>query len=69
MRQVAFDNTKALDFLKECSFIFEGLLDAEDRGDGAAIEEVLQTLQAAEQEPIVQHLLQQLFVDKIQLKQ
>ena len=42
-------------------------MDAEDRADGPAIEKVMQDLQDAEKKPIVQHLIKQLFVDKVQL--
>lgn len=66
--QVRFDHSKALAFLQESSSLFESLLDAEDRGDGPAIEQVLQTLLEAEQTPVVQHLLKQLYHDKIQLR-
>ena len=65
--QVQLDDSKALTFLQESSKVFETILDAEDRADGPAIEKVMQDLQNAEQEPVVQHLIKQLFVDKIQL--
>ena len=65
--QVLLDDSKALSFLKESSRVFETILDAEDRSDGPAIEKVMQDLQDAEKKPIVQHLIKQLFVDKVQL--
>ena len=67
--QVVFDDSKALSFLQEASALFERILDAEDRSDGPAIEEVMQSLQDAEQAPIVQLMIKQLFHDKIQLVQ
>jgi hypothetical protein len=49
------------DFLEECSQQFEEILDAEDAGDGPAIEGVLADMQVCEKSHIVAHLIQELF--------
>lgn len=59
--QVTIDDSKVMDFLAECSKVFETILDAEDAADGATIERVLSEMEAAERSEIVQHLLSELF--------
>lgn len=66
--QVVFDDSKVQSFLKECSQQFEQILDAEDRTDGEAIENVLNTMQSCSSAPIVSHLVTELFHKKKEQK-
>jgi hypothetical protein len=59
--QVTFDDSKVFAFLEESSKVFETILDAEDRKDGATIEKVLADMEAAESAPIVKFLIDELF--------
>ena len=59
--QLVIDDSKVPAFLDASSGVFETILDAEDRADGATIEQVLADMEASERAPIVQHLLKQLF--------
>ncbi|CAL8470879.1 g10421 [Coccomyxa elongata] len=59
--KVTIDDSKVLVFLAESSKVFETILDAEDRSDGATIEKVLADMEAAETAPIVAHLINELF--------
>lgn len=59
--QVTIDDSKVFPFLEESSKVFEIILDAEDRNDGATIEKVLADMEAAESAPIVQFLIDELF--------
>lgn len=59
--QVTFDDSKVFAFLEESSKVFETILDAEDRNDGATIEKVLADMEAAESAPIVKFLIDELF--------
>ncbi|BDA45526.1 hypothetical protein COCOBI_07-3130 [Coccomyxa sp. Obi] len=59
--KVTIDDSKVLAFLAESSTVFETILDAEDRSDGATIEKVLADMEAAETAPIVAHLINELF--------
>ncbi len=59
--QVTIDDSKVLTFLAESSKVFETILDAEDRSDGATIEKVLADMEAAETAPLVAHLINELF--------
>lgn len=58
---MTIDDSKVLAFLAESSKVFETILDAEDRSDGATIEKVLADMEAAETAPIVAHLINELF--------
>lgn len=58
--KVVMDDSKVDEFLAACSKQFEAILDAEDKGDGAAIEAVLQDMQSAAEAPIVKHLVNEL---------
>ena len=59
--QVTINDSKVLAFLEESSKVFETILDAEDRNDGATIEKVLADMEAAESAPIVKFLIDELF--------
>lgn len=59
--QVTFDDSKVFAFLEESSKVFETILDAEDKNDGATIEKVLADMEAAESAPIVKFLIDELF--------
>ena len=54
------DKTKAELVLKEATSLFETILDAEDKSDGATIEGMLKTFED-DSAPIVQWLLSKLF--------
>mmetsp|Transcript_20019 Transcript_20019/g.60503 ORF Transcript_20019/g.60503 Transcript_20019/m.60503 type:complete len:574 (-) Transcript_20019:1909-3630(-) len=59
--KVELDDDKTKLFLDDCSRRFKAILDAEDARDGGELEGILQDMQAAENAPICQHLVQQLF--------